>query len=164
MPDALSTGLATLEFSRSNLLSFMEDIPADQMCHQPVEGGNHTLWIAGHLAQTDDFFLTALAGRAPACPASYRTLFGMGSQPVNDPAAYPCLDDIKAQLDARRTDLVAWLKSLSLDQLAAPLTGDLAGFAPAHVALAGALAWHEGLHTGQLTFIRKSLGIGPKFG
>ena len=48
--------------------------------------------------------------------------------------------------------------------IAQPLPDDIKGFAANHATLMTTLAWHEGLHAGQLTIVRKSLGIAPKFG
>ncbi len=44
------------------------------------------------------------------------------------------------------------------------LTDDLQSFAPSHAALIPTIAWHEGMHIGQLTVIRKSLSLDPVFG
>ena len=52
---------------------------------------------------------------------------------------------------------------MSDDQLASPLPEDFKTFAPSLAALPSSIAWHEGMHSGQLTMIRKSLGIGRKF-
>lgn len=161
---AIDATLATLEFSRGATLGFLEDIPEDKWCHQPIPGANHAAWIAGHIASTDNYFLTSLAGQASSVPAEWDDLFGMGSTPKNDPSVYPSPAELRDQLQTRRDGLTAWLKSLSDAQLAKPLEGDLARFAPNYAALAGSIAWHEGMHAGQLTLVRKSLGIGPKFG
>jgi uncharacterized damage-inducible protein DinB len=161
---ALESGLAALKFSRNNTLAFFEDIPADQLCHSPVSGGNHALWILGHLAQTDDFFLNALGGEPAALPEEYASLFGMGSTPVTDPSAYPSVDDIKTAMAAQRERMVSWFSGMSAERLDAPLQGDFSRFATSHANLMSSLAWHEGLHAGQLTMIRRSVKLAPKFG
>lgn len=160
---SVQAGLAALEFSRRALLGFLEDVPEGKWCHQPIPGANHALWIVGHLAHTDNYFLTAVAGRESRVPADWDELFGMGSKPVGDPGKYPNPAAVKDVLRSRRDELLAWFSSLSDAQLAKPLEGDLAGFAPDHAALASSIAWHEGLHSGQLTVVRKSLGFAPKF-
>lgn len=161
---ALDLGLGALALSRRTLLSLLEDVPPDKLCHQPIPGGNHALWIAGHLAGTDDFFLNAVAGQPPKLPPHHKELFGMGSKPTPDPRAYPPFEEIKNRLGERREALVSWLKSLNPRKLDEPLPENLKMFASSHAALPASMAWHEGLHSGQLTVIRRSLGIGPKFG
>lgn len=160
----LESGLTNLEFARRFTFSLLEDISEDQWCHQPVVDGNHAAWVVGHLASTDDFFLSTLSGRPSGLPDKWKELFGMGSKPTPDLAGYPSPAELKSKLSGCREDFVAWLKSLDEKKLLSPLPGDLQSFAPSHVAMCGTLAWHEGLHAGQLTMIRKSLGIGPKLG
>ena len=160
----LEAGLTTMEFARGNTFSFIEEVPEDKWCHQPIPDCNHTAWIVGHLAATDDYFLSTLSGRPSCLPERFKELFAMGSKPVGDSSAYPSPSELKAKLSGCREDLVAWLKSLDETKLLSPLPGDLANFAPSHAALCPVLAWHEGLHGGQLTMIRKALGIAPKFG
>ena len=48
-------------------------------------------------------------------------------------------------------------------QLRSPLPEGFTGFATSFAALMSSLAWHEGLHTGQLTVVRKSLGLEPLY-
>lgn len=160
----LKQGLAGLEFARSATLGFLEDIPGDRLTHQPAPGCNHALWIMGHLASTDDYFLSSLAKKPSGIPEEWSKLFGMGSKPVADAKAYPPVAEVRSKLSGRREDLIAWLKSMSEDQLLSPLPEELRRFAPNYAGLCVSLAWHEGLHAGQLTVIRRSLGLEPKFG
>jgi len=160
----VESGLIVLTFSRKALLGMLEDVPEDRWTHQPIASANHAAWIAGHLAHTDNYFLTAVAGMATRIPADWDELFGMGSQPVDDPSAYPSPAFLRDHLGARREELIAWFRSLTDAQARAPLPEALLSFAPTFGQLAHSLAWHEGMHTGQLTVVRKSLGIAPKFG
>lgn len=160
----LEAGLKVLEFARGATFGFLEDIPENQWCKQPIEGGNHTAWVVGHLASTDDYFLTTLSGRPSNLPEAWKTMFGAGSKPVADLSAYPAVAELKSKLSGCREDLIAWLKSLDDKKLLSPLPQDLQMFAPTHAGLSFSLAWHEGLHSGQLTMVRRSLGIAPKFG
>jgi len=158
------TGLAVLAFARHKTLALLEDIPQNELLHQPVPGGNHALWILGHLAGTDDQILTGLVPRASNLPESWPMQFGQGSTPIARASAYPGLTAIKDRLAAMRAELERWFASLSDDTLRSPLPDDWKPFAPTYGALMSSIAWHEGLHAGQLTVIRRSLGIAPKFG
>ena len=66
-------------------------------------------------------------------------------------------------LHRARTDIIKWFQSQSADKLASPLPEELGTFAKTYGASLSTLAIHEGLHAGQLTMIRRSLGLGPKF-
>ncbi len=161
--ELLESGLRALEFSRRNLLALLEDIPDDKLCHQPVAGGNHALWIMGHLTQTDEWFPRGFGGYESRLPAQWNELFGMGSKPVGDVSAYPPVAEIREAMNSRRQEMIGWFKSMPPEKLLEPLGGDWEMFAPNHVGLAQSIAWHEGMHTGQLTVVRKSLGIAPKY-
>ena len=159
----LDNGLAVLEFARHATLAFLDDVPANKASYQPVPGANHALWVIGHITVTDNQVLADLAKQPPVCPAAWGELFGPGSKPQPDAARYPSLDELRRTLGQCRERLVAWFKSLPPDKLLAPLPGDWSRFAPNHAALMASLAWHEGLHAGQITVVRKSLGLAPKF-
>lgn len=161
---ALETGVNVLNWARSKTLGFIEDIPEAKLCHQPIPGGNHAAWVMGHLANTDDFFLSTLVGQPRKFPESWGKLFGQGSTPTPNTTDYPSLTEMKEGLRMRREELIAFFKSMDADKLASPLPDDIKDFAANHATLMTTLAWHEGLHAGQLTIIRKSLGIAPKFG
>lgn len=162
--DAGETGLATLAFARQKMLGLLEDIPEDKYLHQPLPGGNHTMWIIGHLAATDDTFMSGLKPRESRLPGEWGALFGRGSKPHGDASVYPSISELKEQLTDLREELMAWFGSMSEEQLASPLSEDWAPFGVNYASLMGSLAYHEGLHSGQLTMVRRSLGIAPRFG
>ena len=161
---ALDNGIAALQFARQATLGLLEDIPADKLAHQPCDAANHALWIVGHLAHADDFFMTALVKRPSKCSDDWKKLFGMGSTPQPEADAYPGLPELTESLSDRREELLGWFKAMTPQDFARPLPEDMAQFAANRGILMSSLAWHEGLHTGQLSVVRKSLGIAPKFG
>ncbi|RMF79602.1 MAG: DinB family protein [Planctomycetota bacterium] len=156
--------LVGLEFSRSALLRLAEDIPAESRTHQPVPGANHLMWVLGHLATTDDYFLSKLSGRPQKFDEEWLAKFWMGSTPRADVADYPPYQQLVDIAKERRAALTDYLRSLSDEQLAAAMPEGIASFAPSVAALPACLAAHEGLHSGQLTVQRKSLGIPPAMG
>jgi len=160
---AVQDGLHAITMAQDALLQFIADIPADKLTWAPVPGGNHALWVVGHLVWTNGLILAALGGPGGLVPDDYTARCGAGSQPTPDAAAYPSLDELTALL--RKTDetLGTWYRALSDEQLVAPVPENLRGFAPTRTGLLGALAWHMGLHAGQVTVIRKALGLKPKF-
>ena len=153
------SGKATLELARRCTLKLADGIPPDSLCHQPVAKTNHALWVLGHLAWTDNLFLTTLAKREPVVDESWNKLFGMGSEPTGDPQAYPTLDEVKGRLEAAREALIDWFQSLDEQQLKSPLPDGMKAFASDYAGMMNSLAWHEGLHAGQLSAVRRSLGL-----
>ena len=156
---ALEIGKTTLEMARRSTLKLIQDIPADKCCHQPVPGSNHAVWVLGHMACTDNYFLTSLGKKDSLIDERWSKLFGMGSEPMDNPKKYPPLDEIKAKADEARRALLGWFESMDEQQLLSPLSGELAAFAPNYAGLMCTLGWHEGLHAGQLSSMRRSLGL-----
>lgn len=157
-------GLRAMDFARGMTLRYLEDIPDDKWCHQPIPNANHACWVVGHLAHSDNFFRTALAGRDSKVPEAWNGLFGMGSTATDDPSRYPSPAELRDMLASQRDDLKTWLASLSSEQAGKALEGDWVQFAPDLGSLPGSIACHESVHAGQLTLVRKSLGLSPKFG
>jgi len=162
--NVLANGVAALELSRGFIDGLIKDIPADKITSQPVANGNHVLWNLGHLAATDDYFLGVVTGKPSALPKEWESLFGMGSEPKSDAKAYPPLAEVKKAFNERRAALLSWARSQSEEQLASPLPDNLKSFAPTRGALLSALAFHDGVHAGQITVCRKALGLKPSMG
>lgn len=129
---------------------------------------NHAMWIAGHLALVDNSFLCRFRPERGHKPEGWDGLFGFGSQPQPSVAAYPPADEVLAYLRERRTALLAVLDELTEEELraAAPAAGQRSPIAGApslgHAFLF--IAYHEGLHSGQLTVAHRALGHAPMIG
>ena len=150
---------AVLDFARRSTLKMVDDIPVEKICSKPLDGTNHALWVLGHLAVTDDWFACTLANRESVIDESWGPLFGMKSEPSDDPSTYPSIDEIKAGLQRARQSLLTGFESLDEQQLQGPVPDELEGFAPNVGGAAFTLAWHEGFHAGQLSAVRRSLGL-----
>lgn len=162
--EKLEIGVAALGFSRRITTSLLGDIPEDRLTFQPVAGANHALWVLGHIGVADAFFLKEAAGLETPDLNRWRSLFFAGSNPLPRLIDYPPASEVRRLFDCSRERLIAWAGSLSESQLAAPLPDSIRNFGGSPALLLGNLAVHEGLHAGQLTVIRKALGLTPKFG
>jgi len=161
---ARDNGLKMLEFARRVTLAYLEDIPPDQRFHQPAPGANHAVWIIGHLTVVDDSFLSTLQGTEHSLTSMWREAFAQGSDPGTDPSQNPDWDELMKRFAAIRTDLLTWFRNLPDEKLEQPLPENLKGFASSQCALMSSIAWHEAIHAGQITTIRKSLGLDRRFG
>jgi len=159
----LQNGLSRLNFARYATQALLSDIPAEKWCFQPFAGANHALWVVGHLAVIDDFFLGYLAGSPARCPESFEKLFGRGTKPSPNLADYPAPELVQQHFGQRRAELLSWFGSRSAELLVAAFPADFR-YAKNVAELMSSIAWHEGWHGGQLTAVRKGLGLGPKFG
>src|SRR5438876_194417 len=98
------------EFSEKLLADFKTP---EQWTHQVHPNSNHALWFAGHMGEVDNFAVGVLAPDKAKEPANYRDLFGMGSQPSNDPAKYPRPEEVLAFMRERRQTLLEAAEKLT---------------------------------------------------
>lgn len=155
----LQPGLDALETTRKFTMGLLEPITDAQLLTRACQNANHTAYVLGHIAQTDDFFLTALGGQKTALPESWAEKFGYKVTISDDASFYPGKQELVDAMTERRAAMVEWLCSLSEAQLLEPVEGDLAGFARNRAALPGTLSFHEGFHAGQMSTTRRALGI-----
>ncbi len=159
----LASGLQAMRFGRGFLKMMLEKTPDELFHSQPYEGANHAAWVVGHLANSDDFFLKALAGQEPRLPKDWDELFGMNSKPMSDPKKYPSRTELVAALDERRTAMERWLGDLSDKQLLEPIEGNLAQFAPNRAQLGSSCSFHDAFHAAQISAARRATGLPPLF-
>ncbi len=164
MPTILvDRALEAFAASRKIISGMFEAIPAEQYCHQPFPGANHAMWIMGHLATVDQYFLKRLANRPQTRFDEFRDVFFMKSAPKPSLSDYPAVLEVRKFFDQSRVELLEWLGSLDDERLAQPLPEPFAPFQPHLRALFRHLTWHEGFHAGQLSVVRKSLNLPPMF-
>ena len=161
---AFEIGKTTLDLARSSTLKLIEGILQDKLTFQPIPKTNHALGILGHCAVSDEHFVKAMGVDKPVLDASWGDLFGMGSTPVDDPGKYPSLDEITDGMGQAREALLEWFGSMDEAKLLSPLPDDWKTFGPNFAGLMNSIAWHEGIHTGQLSAIRRALDLPNAFG
>lgn len=154
------TGLSTLAFSRGLLKSLLDGVTQDQaLARAAAADGTHASWIVGHLASTDDFFHATLAGTPMQLDEAWHKAYGMGSTVSDTPGDYPPLGELLDIADRTRQGLADWFATLDEAQLLAPMPDELVGFAPTRAALMSSLACHESMHAGQVSVIRRVVGL-----
>ena len=145
-------------FSEQILADF--ERPAD-WTHQVHERANHALWFVGHMGVTDDFMISLMDASLVRPLAGYREKFGVGSQPIRDPEMYPPAHEVLAYMQERRRTLLSILDRLSEEELSTPTPPGAPDFLPDFESLFQTVAWHEGLHAGQITVAHRALGHDP---
>jgi hypothetical protein len=132
--------------------------------HQVHPNCNHALWFVGHMATTDNFLLSMVAPEKAVLPEGFQTKFGVGSQPTNNPADYPPPADVIGVMQERRATLLQALEGFSEDDLSRKTPAGAPEFLPDFGSVFELAVWHEGLHAGQLTVVRRALGFPPVMG
>ncbi len=135
-----------------------------QWTHQVHPQANHALWFAGHMGVVDNFLISLIEpDRADWRPA-LQERFGMGSSPLPDAGSYPPPADVLDYMHQRRAVLLAILDRLAEDDLNRPMPHGAPAFLPDFGSAFQTAAWHEGLHSGQLSVTHRALGNPPVLG
>jgi uncharacterized damage-inducible protein DinB len=124
---------------------------------------NHALWFAGHMATSDNFFLSLIAPGKSQKLSEFQARFGMGSQPTNQPAEYPASEVVLALMRERRQTLLSVLEAMSDEDLARKTPEGAPEFLPDVASVFELAIWHEGQHSGQVSVARRALGHKPLF-
>jgi hypothetical protein len=141
------------------VLEKLVDIPAEKAAFQTSPTDNHLLWHLGHLALDYHWFAAALDGKPTGTTETDTKLFGMGSKPVPDAKAYPPLAELRARFDAGWKRFVAAAESVREEDALKPALVESGGFLKDRLDTIEKVAWHDGWHAGQVSGLRKALGL-----
>jgi hypothetical protein len=139
-----------------------DDLDDAQIATQSAAGINHPAWILGHLAIAIDYALQCVGERG-ICPPEWHKLFGPGSKPSTDRAAYPSKAEMLTVIDAGHARVSELARSADPERMAKrhtvpfeflqqnlPTVGDL---------LAHLMTTHVAVHLGQLSAWRRLMGL-----
>lgn len=115
--------------------------------------------IMGHLAYADTMILGMIAPDEARLPEGFNEAFGQGAVTKDDPADYPPLALVRETMASMREKTRARFAALDEATLLKPFEGEMARFGRNLAHLAQTCAWHEALHSGQLTQIRRTLNL-----
>lgn len=155
----LAMSLEALEKSRWFLNKLLDGLTDEQRMLRACPGMNHAVWIVGHIAWTEDYFLSRCAGRPSGLPEGWEALFQYGSEVSDDPGVYPAHEELMRVLQDRRDALIGWLFTMDEVAMTRPLEGDLAELSKNFGQVSPFLAFHEGFHAGQLSAARRAAGL-----
>ncbi len=133
----------------------------EEWTYQVDATANHALWFVGHISTVDNFFISLLAPNEVRDHDGYRELFGIGSQPVSDPSAYPPVEEVLAYWRERRQTLLKVLDAMSEEDLARSVPDGSPAMWTDFASVLETAIWHETLHAGQVSVARKALGHAP---
>jgi len=108
--EVIKVGLEQSKMWTLGLISDMKDAP---MTFPTPKGGNHPLWVLGHLIHSEAGLVsTFIQGNKPPL-SKWNTLFGRGSEPVADADAYPTIEELMSEFEKVRADTLEMLNSLT---------------------------------------------------
>jgi hypothetical protein len=153
--DAIRIALKFSDMSMKHLES-MSDAP---LLRPGPWGGNHAMWIAGHLTVVEGRLQQMLHG-GPNPVAKWKPLFDWGSDPVDDAAAYPPYAEVLGKFKELRAQTHAFLADVGeagLDQPTKVVPPGFTGFETVGKAIL-IIAVHATGHLGGLNVVRAAAG------
>ena len=150
----------SIETSSAWIMGLAEDAKSLPLQRPTSNGGNHPLWILGHLAYSEGNLVQEWCKGEANPLADWAEIFGMGSQPSDDASAYPPIDEVFEKLVQIRASTISYVESLTDDGLDQPShagEGAKEWFPTVGHCLA-AVANHFCFHGGQLADARRAGG------
>ena len=112
-------------------------------------------------AEAEEMFEKRLASEQEESREGFSQSFGMGSQPSSQITDYPPVEELLAYMSSRREVFLEVLDGLDEESLARETPEGTPGFMPDYASVFETAVWHEALHSGQLSMIRRALGHQP---
>ncbi|MCA9277609.1 MAG: DinB family protein [Phycisphaeraceae bacterium] len=151
----------SMEASRRYTMHLLSDLRDTPLVQPTVNGGNHALWIVGHLATVEGMAIQGFMLNKPNPMAAHEHLFRMGSTPSTDPTMYPGFDQLVKMYDDIRTQTYALLDTLTDADLAKTAPGcpeQFANWFGTYEKCLRSQVLHPLMHSGQAADIRLALG------
>jgi len=153
-----------LEMSYAITMPLLEDLKDSPLVAPTTAGGNHALWILGHLTYAEAHLIGEWMRGGENVLAHWGEQFAGGTQPVEDLAAYPAWEEITerlAQLRASTMEFIATLSDADLDTKSPKCPEQFASFFGTYALCLSNTALHWMMHRGQLADARRVLGRQP---
>ena len=155
-----------LNMGDRGMMMLLDDLRNAPTAAPTPRGGNHPLWVLGHITFVEANVPHVLFGVEPNPLAHWATLFAAGTEPTSDPKAYPSFDEVLSayqEARAKNLKLLDEIGEAGLDRpTKAPPKGlerPLATFGLTFMTI----AMHQMNHRGQLADCRRALGRKPVF-
>jgi hypothetical protein len=160
--DAIRTAMAVSDQSTMQLAEDLRDAP---LTHPTTRGGNHPMWVLGHIAFIEAGVPQIIFGD-PHPLEHWAPIFAAGTEPTADARAYPSYDEVLRAYRAARTRNMKILDELGEAGLDRPTKSPVPGL-ESILRTAGdtflVVAMHHMSHRGQLADARRVLGRKPIF-
>lgn len=159
----IETIRAALEISQNWAFSLIEDMKNAPATMPTPKGGNHPLWVLGHLACSEASIVGQFILGEQNPLARWDALFGMNSEPSSDLSRYPTWDELAAEYQkvrARTLQLVSGYTDRDLDK-PSKAPADYAAFFGTIGKCLLSVALHMTFHGGQVADARRAAGRKP---
>lgn len=162
---AIDTIRAALQTADRATFSLIEDMRDAALTCPTARGGNHPLWVLGHITLVEGNVPHVLFGE-PNPVAKWAALFAPGTEPKTDASAYPSFEELlRTYRDLRERNLKI-LEELGEEGLDRPTVAPPKGLEEAFDTAGKAflvVAMHQMNHRGQVADARRAAGRKPIF-
>ena len=148
----------SLKFSDMGM-KYLETMSDQPLLRPGPWGGNHAMWIAGHLTVVEGRLQQMLHG-TPNPVHHWKPLFDWGSEPVDDPAAYPPFNEVLRKFKELRQQTHTFLDEVGEEGLDRPTKSQPPGFTGFETVgkVILIIAVHATGHLGGLNVVRAAAG------
>ncbi len=153
-----------LELTLGVVLPLIEDMKDAPLTFPTRKGGNHPLWVLGHMAYSEGSIIQEMMLGESNPLAEWKEIFGSGVDPVSDAATYPPFDEVLTKCKAAHQANMDLLDSLSEEDLDTKSKGcpeEYAGFFGTYRQCFHMIANHWWMHYGQVADARRADGRKP---
>jgi uncharacterized damage-inducible protein DinB len=150
----------SLDMSQHQVMSLIDDMKDAPLTFPTPKGGNHPLWVLGHLAWTEGQIRHVMLGRENPLD-SWTPTFGFGSEPTAVASDYPPFDEVKQTYLNLRAESIKLLDSLTdadLDRASECCPPEAKQFAGTYAQCFMVLIVHTMAHHGQVADARRAAG------
>lgn len=139
------------------------DFSGEELLFQPREGLNHGLWLLGHLAHAQDGLVIGVCGEKRLSNPGYAKLFGYGTSASPDASIYPSREEILEEMKRIHAESIEQVDGMSDEALhaAIPEGSRVPPFIKTKTQAVLHMDRHEGMHCGQLLYLRRLMGKEP---
>ena len=153
-----------LELATQGVLPLIEDMSDAPLTAPTPNGGNHPLWVLGHLTYSEGSLVHWMMLGNPHPLAEWKDVFGIGTTVSYDASDYPAMSEVLDRFHTLRASTLEVFDGLSeedLDKPSAKCPEDRRDtFGTYRLCLAMA-ANHWFMHRGQVADARRAAGRQP---
>jgi hypothetical protein len=157
----------SIEASKMFTLSLLDDMKDAPLTQPTSEGGNHPLWILGHLTYSESNIISHIIQGNENPLIGWKEMFGSGREPTTDAAQYLPWDEVRTKFDEVREKTMSFLDG----RTDADLENPSKNCPPGREQMMGTIgscfvvvALHPTMHYGQVADARRMAGRDRLFG
>ncbi len=142
----------------------VSDVPEDKLTYQSHPTENHAMWTAGHMAGVYAWWTTFISTELTPPSDAFRSTFNNKQKPVADRSVYPAMNEVMTELDRQYQIFIKAVEAIPESEYFNPPIIESGGFPKDKIGVITGQIHHVGWHTGQVSSIRRALGMPSLYG